>query len=261
MLVVTLVYLTLVVLIPLSGVFVKSATLTPARLWDTISDPRVLASYRLTFGVSLVAALVNAVIGFPTAWVLARYKFPGKRILDACVDLPFAIPTAVAGITLATLYAEHGIIGSRLAQFGIKVAYTPLGIIVALVFVGLPFVVRSVQPVIEELDRELEDAAATLGAAPWQTFTRVIFPAAWPALLTGFSLALARALGEYGSVVFISGNMPMKTEITTLLIVSKLEGYDYAGAAAIASVMLVASFLLLVLIQTLQARTTRRSLP
>ena len=255
---VTLVYLTVVVLVPLAGIFVKTGALGAAQLWDAIADPRVVASYRLTFLASLAAALVTGVLGFPTAWALARYSFPGKRVVDACVDLPFAIPTAVAGITLATLYAEHGVLGARLATLGVKVAYTPLGIVVALVFVGLPFVVRSVQPVLEELDRGLEEAAATLGASRAQTFVRVVFPAAWPALLTGFSLALARALGEYGSVVFISGNMPMKTEITTLLIVSKLESYDYAGAAAIAAVMLTASFVLLLLVQALQVGSARR---
>jgi sulfate/thiosulfate transport system permease protein len=216
-----------------------------------------MASYRLTFGASFAAALIDAVFGFIVAWALARYRFPGKRIADAMVDLPFALPTAVAGISLTCLYAPEGWLGRYLQPLGIQVAFTRLGIVVALTFIGLPFVVRSVQPVIQDLGSDVEEAAASLGASSWQTFTRVIFPTVFPALLTGFTLAFARGLGEYGSVIFISGNMPMRTEITPLLIVSKLEQYDYAGATAIASVMLVTSFALLVVINSLQARTRR----
>ncbi len=252
-----LVYLSLLVLIPLSSIFLKTATMSWARFWGTITSPRVLASYQLTFGASLIAALVNALMGFLVAWVLARYRFPGKRLVDSLVDLPFALPTAVAGIALTSLYAENGWIGHFLAHWGIKVAFTPLGVLVALTFIGLPFVVRSVQPVIEDLDQQTEEAAVSLGASSWQTFGRVIFPAVLPALLTGFTLAFARALGEYGSVVFISGNMPMRTEITPLLIITKLEQYDYAGATALAVVMLVVSFLLLLGINFLQWHSRR----
>jgi sulfate transport system permease protein len=250
-------YLSLVVLIPLSAIFLKSASMTWPRFLDAVTAPDVVASYKLTFGASLGAALVNAVFGFLVAWVLARYTFPGKKLVDALVDLPVALPTAVAGIALTSLYSENGLIGSRLAVWGIRVAFTPLGVLVALIFIGLPFVVRSVQPVLEDADRELEEAAASLGASRWQVFTRVIFPVVRPALLTGFAMAFARALGEYGSVVFISGNMPMKTQITPLLIVAKLEQYDYAGAAALAVVMLLASFALLLAINILGARSRR----
>jgi sulfate transport system permease protein len=247
-----LLYLTLIVLVPLSAAFLKTATLTWGAFWTTVSAPRVLASLRLSFGASLVAALVNAVFGLLVAWVLVRYRFPGQRVLDAMVDLPFALPTAVAGIALTAVYAGNGWIGSRIEPLGIKVAFTPLGVIVALIFIGLPFVVRTVQPVLEELEPELEEAAATLGANRWQTFVRVILPAVGPALLTGFTLAFARAVGEYGSVIFIAGNMPMVSEIAPLLIITKLEQYDYTGATAIAVVMLVISFGLLLLINLLQ---------
>ena len=253
----SMLYLSLVVLIPLSAIFLKSASMTWPRFLDAVTAPDVVASYKLTFGASLGAALVNAVFGFLVAWVLARYTFPGKKLVDALVDLPFALPTAMAGIALTSLYSENGLIGSRLAVWGIRVAFTPLGVLVALIFIGLPFVVRSVQPVLEDADRELEEAAASLGASRWQVFTRVIFPVVRPALLTGFAMAFARALGEYGSVVFISGNMPMKTQITPLLIVAKLEQYDYAGAAALAVVMLLASFALLLAINILGARSRR----
>jgi len=248
----TLVYLSLIELIPLSAAFIKSADLSLAEFWALVTSPRVLASYRITFGASLAAATLNAGFGLVVAWVLVRYSFPGKRLVDALVDLPFALPTAVAGIALASLYASNGWIGRLLAPLGIKVAYTELGVLVALTFIGLPFVVRTLQPVLEELEPELEEAADTLGATRWQTLRRVVFPALLPALITGFALSFARALGEYGSVVFISGNMPMRTEITPLLIIAKLEQFDYRGATALAVVMLVASFLLLLLINTLQ---------
>jgi sulfate/thiosulfate transport system permease protein len=254
----TLVYLCLIVLIPLSTTFLKSATLGWRTFWSVVTDPRVVASYRLTFGASLLAAAINAVFGLLVAWVLARYRFPGKRLLDGLVDLPFALPTAVAGICLTTVYSANGWIGRYLEPHGIKVAYTPLGVLVALTFIGVPFVVRTVQPVLEDLDAETEEAAASLGASRWQTFRRVILPTVTPAVMTGFALAFARALGEYGSVVFISGNMPMKTEIVPLLIITKLEQYDYAGATAIACVMLVASFILLLLINLLQWWSSRR---
>ena len=248
----TLFYLSLIVLIPLSATFLKSMTLGWSHFWTAVTAPRVVASYRLTFGASLLGALLNAGFGLVVAWTLARYQFPGKGIVDALVDLPFALPTAVAGITLTSIYADNGWIGRYLELLGVKVAFTPLGVLVALTFIGLPFVVRSVQPVLEDLDVEVEEAAASLGASRWQTFRRVILPTVLPALLTGFALAFARALGEYGSVVFISGNMPMRTEITSLLIITKLEQYDYAGATAIAVVMLVFSFLLLLGINLLQ---------
>ena len=248
----TLVYLSLIVLIPLSATFLKSADLSLAEFWALVTSPRVLASYRITFGASLAAATLNAGFGLVVAWVLVRYSFPGKRLVDALVDLPFALPTAVAGIALASLYAGNGWVGRLLAPLGIKVAYTELGVLVALTFIGLPFVVRTLQPVLEELEPELEEAADTLGATRWQTLRRVVFPELLPALITGFALSFARALGEYGSVVFISGNMPMRTEITPLLIIAKLEQFDYRGATALAVVMLVASFLLLLLINTLQ---------
>ena len=248
----TLLYLSLIVLIPLSAAFIRTAELTWPEFWTIVTTPRVLASYRLTFGVSFAAALVNAVFGLLVAWVLVRYHFPGKKIVDALVDLPFALPTAVAGIALTALYSSNGWIGQHLEPLGIKVAFTPLGIFVALTFIGLPFVVRTVQPVLEDIEAELEEAAATLGANRWQTFTRVIFPVLFPALMTGFALAFARAIGEYGSVIFIAGNMPMISEITPLLIVTKLEQYDYTGATALSVVMLVISFILLLIINLLQ---------
>ena len=254
----TLVYLSLIVLIPLGAVFLKTATLSGEQFWAMVSAPRVMASYRISFGLSLLAALINAVFGLIFAWVLVRYRFPGKRIVDALVDLPFALPTAVAGIALTAIYSGNGWLGQWLEPLGLKVAFTPLGILVALTFIGLPFVVRTVQPVLEDLDTELEEAAASLGADRWQTFWRVVLPVLTPALLTGFALAFARAVGEYGSVIFIAGNVPMVSEITPLLIITKLEQYDYAGATAIAVVMLVASFTLLFLINGLQAWASRR---
>jgi sulfate transport system permease protein len=255
----TCTYLSLMVLLPLATVFTSTAQLSSSAFWATVTDPRVLASYRVTFGASLAAALVNTVFGLLVAWVLVRYRFPGRRLVDAMVDLPFALPTAVAGIALTTLYASNGWIGSQLEPFGIKVSYTWLGITVALLFIGLPFVVRTVQPVLDDLEVEVEEAAASLGARRWQTFTRVVFPTVAPALLTGFALAFARAIGEYGSVVFIAGNMPMKTEIVPLLIITKLEQYDYAGATAVAVVMLVVSFALLLAINLLQWAARRRA--
>ncbi len=248
----TVFYLSLIVLIPLAAVVTKTATLSWEAFWTTVTAPRVLASYRLTFGAALLAAAINGVFGVLTAWVLVRYRLPGKRVIDALVDLPFALPTAVAGITLATIYAGNGWIGGWLEPHGVKVAYTPLGILVAMTFIGLPFVVRTVQPVLEELEGELEEAAACLGATRWQTFRRVIFPVLLPSVLTGFALAFARAVGEYGSIIFIAGNMPMVSEITPLLIITKLEQYDFAGATAIASVMLGASFIVLFTINLLQ---------
>ncbi|MGA2058849.1 MAG: sulfate ABC transporter permease subunit CysT [Thermoguttaceae bacterium] len=285
----TLLYLSLIVLIPLSGLFLKSATLSWSEFWKTVSDPRVVASYRLTFGASLVGALINAVFGLIVAWVLVRYSFPGKKIVDALVDLPFAMPTAVSGIALTMIYSQNGWIGGMFSPHGwlarsfsptgwiggmfepgtlgshicelcssireylnIKIAYTPLGVIVALTFIGLPFVVRTLQPALEDMETGVEEAAASLGASRWQTFIKVILPMIFPALLTGFALAFARALGEYGSVIFISGNLPMKTEITPLLIYTKLEEYNYAQAAAIAVVTLVASFAVLLFINLVQ---------
>jgi sulfate/thiosulfate transport system permease protein len=245
----TLLYLSFIVLIPLSAAFLKTATMTWPAFWDAVTSPRVLASYRLTFGASLGGALVNAFFGLIVAWVLVRYDFPAKRFIDALVDLPFALPTAVAGIALTALYAENGWIGQFLP---FKVSFTPLGVFVALTFIGLPFVVRTVQPVLEDLQKEFEEAAATLGASRWQTFRLVVFPILAPALLTGFALAFARALGEYGSVIFIAGNMPMVSEITPLLIITKLEQYDVQGATAIAVVMLLAAFVLLLGINALQ---------
>jgi sulfate/thiosulfate transport system permease protein len=250
-----LLYISLIVLIPLSAAFFKTFTLTWAQFWEATTSPRVMASYRLTFGASLAAAALNGVFGLMVAWVLVRYEFFGKRIVDALVDLPFALPTAVAGIALTAIYAENGLIGQFLP---FKVSFTPLGVFVALVFIGLPFVVRTVQPVLEDLNREMEEAAATLGANRWQTFRHVIFPTVMPALLTGFALAFARALGEYGSVIFIAGNLPFVSEITPLLIITKLEQYDYAGATAIAVVMLVVSFVLLLVINALQAWARKR---
>jgi sulfate transport system permease protein len=254
----TVAYLCLLVLVPLFSLPAKTLSLDWATFWNTISDPRVVASYRLSLTTSLVAAGVNAVFGLLTAWVLVRYTFPGRRVLDALVDLPFALPTAVAGITLTTLYAPNGWLGKPLDGYGIKVAFTPLGITLALMFIGLPFVVRTLQPVIEDLDVELEEAAASLGAGRGQVIVRVILPYLVPAWLTGFALAFARGVGEYGSVVFISGNMPMRTEISPLLIVTKLEQYDYAGATAIALVMLIISFVLLLGINALQGWSSRR---
>lgn len=255
----TLVYLSLLVLIPLSAVFIKATSLSAAEFWQVVTSSRVMASYRLTFGTALLAALVNAVFGLMLAWVLVRYSFPGKRWVDALIDLPFALPTAVAGIALTALYAGNGWMGQWLEPLGIKVAFTPLGIWVALVFIGVPFVVRTVQPVLEDLDTELEEAAASLGAQRAQAFVHVVLPVLWPALLTGFALAFARGVGEYGSVIFIAGNLPMVSEITPLLIVAQLEQYDYAGAAAIAVVMLLASFVLLLAINGLQAWTAQRT--
>ena len=248
----TMVYLSLLVLIPLSAVFIRSLGLGWGHFWDVVTAPRVTASLRLSFGASLIAALINVIFGLIVAWVLVRYTFPFKRLIDAIVDLPFALPTAVAGIALTALYAPNGWLGMWLKPLGINVAFTPLGIVVALTFIGLPFVVRTLQPVLEDLDREVEQAAATLGASAVQAFVRVILPALWPALLTGFALAFARAVGEYGSVIFIAGNMPMRSEIAPLLIVTKLEQYDYAGATAIAVVMLVLSFALMFGINALQ---------
>ena len=248
----TVLYLSLIVLLPLSAVVFKSATVSWAQFWTTVSSPRVLASYRLSFGASFVGALINMVFGVLLAWVLVRYEFPGRRFADALVDLPFALPTAVAGIALTAVYSKEGWIGQYLEPLGIKAAFSPLGIMIALTFIGLPFVVRTVQPVLQNLEVELEEAAASLGASRWQTWRRVIFPILMPAVLTGFALAFGRALGEYGSVIFIAGNMPMKTEIAPLLIITKLEQYDYAGATGIALVMLAASFVLLLGINSLQ---------
>lgn len=256
----TLMYLSLIVLIPIAALLLRTTSLSWAEFWSTVTAPRVLASYQLSFGTSFIAALVNAVFGLLVAWVLTRYSFPGKRIVDALVDLPFALPTAVAGISLTSIFVKNGWIGQYLEPWGIHVAFTPLGVTVALIFIGLPFVVRTIQPVLEDLDEELEEAAASLGASRWQTFTRVLLPPLLPALLTGFALAFARALGEYGSVVFISGNMPMRTEIVPLLIITKLEQYEYAGATAIAVVMLVASFTLMLIINLLQRWSSSRHL-
>jgi len=255
----TLVYLSLIVLIPLSALVLKSLTLTWDQFWVAFSSPRVLASYRLTFGASLIAALVNVVAGLLVAWVLVRYRFPGKRIVDALVDLPFALPTAVAGISLTALLAGNGWIGQYLEPLGIQLAFNPNGVVIALIFIGLPFVVRTVQPVLEDTERELEEAAMSLGATRWQTFAHVIFPAIAPALLTGFAMAFARAIGEYGSVIFIAGNMPMVSEITPLSIIGKLEQYDVAGATAVAVVMLVMSFFMLLVINSLQSWQRKRS--
>lgn len=255
----TVLYLSLLVLVPLSALFVRAAGLTWEQFWGTVANPRVVASYKLTFGAALAGAVVNAVFGFIVAWTLVRYHFPGKKLIDAMVDLPFALPTAVSGIALTSIYAPKGWIGQYLQPFGIKAVYTPLGIAIALTFIGLPFVVRTLEPALQDLDRESEEAAAILGASRWQTFRRVIVPSVIPALLTGFALSLARGIGEYGSVVFVSGNMPMKTEISSLLIVTRLEQYDTAGATAIAVVMLCASFVILLGINTLQWWHTRRT--
>jgi sulfate/thiosulfate transport system permease protein len=254
----SLFWLSLIVLLPLAALFLKTMELTFTQFVGIIASRRVLHAFQLSFGLSLAAAAINLVFGTIVVWALVRYRFPGRKLLDAIVDVPFALPTAVAGIALTNLYAESGWLGGPLNQLGIKVAFTPLGVLVALIFIGLPFVVRTVQPVLEDLQKELEEAAATLGATRAQTFTRVILPVLTPALLTGFALALARALGEYGSVIFIAGNMPMISEITPLLIITKLEQYDYAGATAIAVVMLVAAFALLLAINLLQAWTRKR---
>lgn len=255
----TLVYLSLMVLIPLAAVFAKSASLSWEQFWNIVSAPRVVATYKLSFGAALLAAAINCVFGLMLAWSLVRYSFPGKKIIDALVDLPFALPTAVAGIALTALYAGNGWVGSLLEPLGIKVAFTPLGVLVALIFIGVPFVVRTVQPILEDLETELEEAASSLGASRWVTFVRIILPTISPALLTGFALAFARAVGEYGSVIFIAGNLPMVSEITPLMIITRLEQYDYAGATAIAAVMLVFSFVLLLIINGLQAWTARRT--
>jgi sulfate transport system permease protein len=255
----TVLYLSLIVLIPLAAVFLKTTSLSWPQFWHIVSAPRAMASYRLSFGASGIAATVNLVFGLIVAWVLVRYSFPGKRLFDSLVDLPFALPTAVAGIALTSIYSSNGWIGQYLQTLGIKGAYSRLGVVIALTFTGLPFVVRTVQPVLEDMDKEMEEAAASLGADRWQTITRVLLPAILPAALTGFAMAFARSVGEYGSVVFISGNMPMRTEITPLLIITKLEQYDYAGATAIAIVMLVASFALLLAINLLQAWSGSRS--
>jgi sulfate transport system permease protein len=254
----TLFYLSIIVLIPLLALFLRSFTLTWPQFWEAVSSPRVLASYRLTFGASLIAACVNAVFGLLVAWVLVRYQFPGKRIVDALVDLPFALPTAVAGISLTAILAGNGWLGQYLEPMGIVLAFKPAGVVIALIFIGLPFVVRTVQPVLEDTEKELEEAATCLGATRWQTFTKVIFPAIVPALLTGFALAFARAIGEYGSVIFIAGNMPMVSEITPLIIISKLEQYDVPGATAVAVVMLLMSFVMLLVINSLQSWQRRR---
>jgi sulfate/thiosulfate transport system permease protein len=256
----TLCYVSLLVLIPLSTVLLKSTTISWSAFWGTVFSPRALASYRLSLGASFFGALINAVFGLLVTWVLVRYQFPGKRLLDGLVDLPFALPTAVAGITLTTLYASNGWIGRYLDLLGVKAAYAPLGVVIALTFIGLPFVVRTLEPVLQSFDATMEEAAASLGASRWQTFWRVILPELRPALLTGFALAFARALGEYGSVIFIAGNMPMRTEITPLLIMIKLEQFDYAGATAIALLLLLMSFVLLLGINLLQKRLGRLAL-
>jgi sulfate/thiosulfate transport system permease protein len=255
----TLTYLSLIVLIPLSAVFLKAATMAPQEFWNAVTSPRVVASYKLTFGAALLAAVINAFFGLLLAWALTRYTFPGRKIVDALIDLPFALPTAVAGIALTAIYARNGWMGSLLEPLGIKIAFTPAGVLVALIFIGLPFVVRTVQPVLQDLDAEYEEAAACLGATRWQSFVRVVFPTLLPALLTGFALAFARAVGEYGSVIFIAGNIPMVSEITPLIIITKLEQFDYQGATAVAAVMLVISFVMLLVVNGLQAWTSRRT--
>jgi sulfate transport system permease protein len=258
----TLAYLSLIVLIPLSAVFFKTAAMDFERFWSVVASERVVATYKLSFGMSLLAAAINVVFGLMLAWAIVRYSFPGKKIVDALVDLPFALPTAVAGISLTALYAPNGWLGQILEPLGLKIAFGPYGVLVALIFIGLPFVVRTVQPIIEDFDVGFEEAAASLGASRWQTVRRVVFPALLPALLTGFALAFARAVGEYGSVIFIAGNIPYVSEITPLMIITRLEEFDYEGATAIASVMLVLSFILLLVINLLQgwtSRSTRRS--
>ena len=254
----TLLYLSLIILIPLSTLLLKTFTLTWARFWEIMLSPRTVAAFRVSFETALAAAAIDLIFGTVTAWVLVRYRFPGRQVMDAFVDLPFALPTAVAGIVLTTLFSPNGWLGRFLTPAGINVNYTPLGITIALMFIGLPFVVRTIQPVLSEMARSNEEAAACIGANRRQVFMRVIFPEIWPAMVTGFTLAFARALGEYGSVIFISGNIPLKTEITTVLIVARLENYDYAGATALAFSMLVISFLLLFLINSLQARSRKR---
>jgi sulfate transport system permease protein len=249
----SMLYLSLIVLIPLSALFFKTFTLSFEDFWTAVTAPRVLASYRLTFGASFLAACFNLICGLILAWVLVRYDFPGKKIVDALMDLPFALPTAVAGIALTTLLAGNGWIGQYLEAWGMQVAFTRAGVVIALIFIGIPFVVRTVQPVLEDAEKELEEAATCLGATPWQTFTHIILPTITPALLTGFTMAFARAIGEYGSVIFIAGNMPMVSEITSLIIIGKLEQYDFAGATAVAVVMLAGSFILLMIINLLQA--------
>ncbi|WDF49795.1 sulfate ABC transporter permease subunit CysT [Paenibacillus sp. KACC 21273] len=256
----TIAYLSLIILIPLASIFIKTTELSWAQFWHTILDPRVLASYRISFGTAFCAAAINLIFGLLLSWVLVRYRFPGKKVIDSLIDLPFALPTAVAGIALTTIYAPNGWIGQLFTPLGWKIAYTPLGITIALIFIGIPFVVRTVQPVLQDLNQETEEAAVMLGAYRWRTFYRVVLPQLMPALLTGFALAFARGIGEYGSVVFISGNMPLKTEIAPLLIMTKLEQYDYAGATAIALVMLIISFLLLLLINFMQWRLNRRTI-
>lgn len=255
----TLIYLSLIVLIPISAVFIKTFEMTLHEFWDAVASPRVVASYKLTFGASLLAAAINVVFGSLLAWAITRYTFPGRKIVDALIDLPFALPTAVAGIALTAIYAKNGWLGQFLEPLGIKIAFGPPGVLVALVFIGLPFVVRTVQPVLEDLDAEYEEAAASLGASRWQAVTRIVAPALLPPLLTGFALAFARAVGEYGSVIFIAGNIPMVSEITPLMIITKLEQYDYRGATAIASVMLVISFLLLLIVNGLQSWSSKRT--
>ncbi|MDF1588734.1 MAG: sulfate ABC transporter permease subunit CysT [Gammaproteobacteria bacterium] len=256
----TLVYLSLIILIPLSAVFIITSALTWTEFWAVVTAPRVVASYKLSFGASLGAAAINSVFGLMLAWVLVRYSFPGKKIVDALIDLPFALPTAVAGISLTALYAPNGWLGQFIqGSLGIKVAFAPLGVLVALVFIGLPFVVRTVQPVLQDLETELEEAASSLGANRWQTFRYVLMPILLPALMTGFALAFARAVGEYGSVIFIAGNIPMVSEITPLMIITKLEQYDYTGATAIAAVMLVVSFVMLLIINALQSWAGKRT--
>jgi sulfate transport system permease protein len=255
----SLFYLCLLILIPLAATFLKTATLTWPKFWEAVASPRVVASYELSFGLSLVGGLINLLFGLIAAWVLVRYQFFGKKVVDALVDLPFALPTAVAGIALTAVYSKNGWFGRWLEPLGIKAAYSRLGVLIALTFIGLPFVVRTLQPILEDLEAEVEEAAASLGANRWQTFRRVILPELWPALLTGFALAFARAVGEYGSVVFISGNMPMRTEITPLIIMTKLEQYDYAGATAVAVVMLLISFVLLLLVNLLQRWIQQRA--
>ena len=254
----TILYLSLIVLIPLAMLFLKTSSLGSKEFWTIVTAPRTLAAYRLSFSTAFISASVNAVFGFLVAWVLARYSFPGKKIIDALVDFPFALPTAVAGITLTTIYSPHGWIGQYLNHFGIKAAFSPLGIIIALTFIGLPFVVRTLEPVLEDFDPEIEEAAASLGANRWQSFVKVVFPVLLPALSTGFTLSFARSVGEYGSVIFIAGNMPGKTEIAPLLIMTKLEQYDYTGATAIAVVMLIVSFFILAVSNFIQWLTAKR---
>jgi sulfate transport system permease protein len=256
----TILYLSLIVLIPLAGIVVKTTQQSWESFWQTVTSPRVLASIEVSLTTSFAAAIVNAVFGTLVAWVLVRYHFPGKRFIDGLIDLPFALPTAVAGISLTTIYAQNGVLGSFFAQFGIQTAYSRIGITIALIFIGLPFIVRTIQPVLQDLERDVEEAAASLGASRLRTFRRIIFPAILPALLTGFALAFARGIGEYGSVVFIAGNMPMKTEIAPLLIRTKLEQYDYVGATSVAFVMLIISFVLLLVINLLQWQASRRTI-